>query len=300
MSAGANLNSGLRENAVADAARERRFSESAGVMKTLSWPQTGQQLARLPQIRLFACFNLPFVISDSGGAETCERSGQVSKIMRNVKGAAGRLCLGAIIAASVAILPGMALEAEENIVLTPEEKAEKESRKACKIEICDIFRSRKTHGDKIACHIRKSWREKAIKEMVTGGKIGWRWGKVRCNFDLNLSQGELQKAVVESEYTLKILPHTINCKVDRKKNGETYDISVGIAPEVKFHDGKAVEGRMNWGEIKAPLLVKGLIWPGVKLDNKLNVIGGKMVKMVNGFMTRKCDQVADELPSLKK
>ena len=196
--------------------------------------------------------------------------------------------------------PALAKDAEEDIVLTPEEREEKESRKACKIQICNIFRYKQTSGDNISCHIRKTWREKAIKDMVTGGKIGWRWGKVKCNFDLKLSQSDLQKVVTLPQYTLKVPPHSISCKVDRKKNGEFHNITVGIAPVVKFKDGKAVEAHMNWGDVSAPLLFKGLIWPGVKLDNKLNIIGGKMVRMVNGFMTRKCDQVASELPGAKK
>jgi hypothetical protein len=186
------------------------------------------------------------------------------------------------------------------VVLTAEELAEKESRKACKIQICDIFRSRKTSGEQIACPIIKTWREEAIKDMVTGGKIGWRWGKVFCEFNLRLAQADLAKVVNEPSYELRVPTHTINCKVDRKKDGKMHKISVGIAPVVKFKNGKAIEAHMNWGKVEAPILFKSLIWPGVKLDNKVNVIGGKMVKMVNGFMTKKCDQVASELPSAQK
>jgi hypothetical protein len=220
----------------------------------------------------------------------------VKQSVKQVVVAATGLCV-ILSGAAVLALPVNASEGER--VLTPEELAEKESRKACKIQICDVFRSKKTSGDKIACNINKSWREEDIKEMVTGGKIGWRWGKVFCNFDLNLDQADLAKTVNASEHELKVPSHTINCKVDRKKDGEMHEISVGIAPVVKFKDGKAVEGRMNWGEVKAPVLFKSLIWPGVKLDNQVNVIGKKMVEMVNGFMTKKCDQVKDELPSSK-
>ncbi len=189
--------------------------------------------------------------------------------------------------------------ADEAIVLTKEELAEKESRKACKIQICSVFRSKKVMGDQISCHIKKSMREEAVKDMVTGGKIGWRWGKIYCEFDLKLAQADLASVVTKGEYELKIKPHTINCKVDRKKDNLWHKISVGIAPQVKFKDGKAVEGRMNWGSVEAPIIFKSLIWPGVKLDNQVNIIGGKMVKMVNGFMTKKCDQVASELTGVK-
>ena len=206
----------------------------------------------------------------------------------------------ALVLMTVAIAPGKSMAADkEVIVLTKEELAEKESRKACKIQICSVFRSKKVSGEQISCHIKKSMREKAIKEMVTGGKIGWRWGKMYCEFDLKLAQKDLASAVNEGEFELKIAPHTINCKVDRKKDNKWHKISVGIAPQVKFKGGKAVEGRMNWGSVEAPILFKSLIWPGVKLDNQVNIIGGKMVKMVNGFLTKKCDQVASDLPGAK-
>ena len=217
------------------------------------------------------------------------------KIMSHMRGTA--LALG-LMAAIFAPTPSMAGDKEE-IVLTKEELAEKESRKACKIQICSVFRSKKVSGEQISCHIKKSMREKAIKEMVTGGKIGWRWGKMYCEFDLKLAQADLASVVNEGEFELKIAPHTINCKVDRKKDNQWHKISVGIAPQVKFKDGKAVEGRMNWGSVEAPIIFKSLIWPGVKLDNQVNLIGGKMVKMVNGFMTKKCDQVASHLPAAK-
>ncbi len=204
----------------------------------------------------------------------------------------------ALLAVSFAPTPLMAGD-KEKIVLTPEELAEKESRKACKIKICSVFRSKKVSGERISCPIKKSMREKAIKEMVTGGKIGWRWGKMYCQFDLNLAQADLASAVTKGEFDLKIAPHTIRCKVDRKKDNLWHEISVGIAPNVKCKGGNAIEGRMNWGSVEAPILFKSLIWPGVKLDNQVNFRGGKIVKIVNGFMTKKCDQVASELPAVK-
>jgi len=204
----------------------------------------------------------------------------------------------ALAAGSFGSIEAWALD-ETKIVMTPQEKAEKESRKACKIKICDIFRSKKTSGEQISCPIVKSWREAAIKDMIAGGKIGWRWGGVHCTFDLKLSQGDLQKVVVEGKYELKVPSHTIHCDVDRKKDGKVHKVSISIAPVVEFENGKAVKARMNWGKVEAPLLFKGLIWPGVKIDNATNVIGGKMVKMVNGFMKERCDQVASELPSAK-
>ncbi len=55
-------------------------------------------------------------------------------------------------------------------VLTPEELAEKEARKACKKKICDIIATRDSVGEDIACDIVKTWREEDIVKML-GGRI---------------------------------------------------------------------------------------------------------------------------------
>jgi hypothetical protein len=211
-----------------------------------------------------------------------------------VAGVAAALTGIGIVLASSGV--ALAVTDDKGREMTPAEVAEKESRKACKVQICSIFRSKQTSGEKVACDIQKSWREDDIKDMVAGGKIGWRWGNMVCKFNLDLTQAELADAVAKPDYDLKVKPHTINCEVAGKDGAEGHTITVGIAPEVKFKDGKATEGRMNWGDIEAPVLVKGIVWPGVKLDNQVNFVGGKLVRLVNDFMTKKCDEVKDQLP----
>ena len=70
---------------------------------------------------------------------------------------------------------------------TPEEKAEKEARKACKKKICDILATRDPAGDDVACDIVKTWREEDITKML-GGKIDWPWGKAVCQSKLELKR----------------------------------------------------------------------------------------------------------------
>ena len=69
-----------------------------------------------------------------------------------------------------------------------------------------------------------------------------------------------------------------------------------MTPEVTFEGGKALSARINWGAIDAPLLAYSVIWPGAKLDNSLNVLGGRVVKMTNEFMGKKCAALQDVLP----
>ncbi len=83
--------------------------------------------------------------------------------------------------------------------LTPEEKAEKEARKACKIEICDVLATKDPAGPDISCDIVKTWRAAAITKML-GGKFDWPWGKAVCQSKLVIKREVLAKAMSEASY----------------------------------------------------------------------------------------------------
>jgi hypothetical protein len=83
--------------------------------------------------------------------------------------------------------------------LTPEEQAEKEARKACKIEICDVLATKEPAGPEISCDIVKTWREAAITKML-GGQFDWPWGKAVCQSKLVVQREVLAKAMSEASY----------------------------------------------------------------------------------------------------
>jgi hypothetical protein len=177
--------------------------------------------------------------------------------------------------------------------LTPEEKAEKEARKACKVEICGILVSKDPNGANVSCDIVKTWREAAITKML-GNKIDWPWGKAVCQSKLDLKREALAKAMSEPKYEVTLPVQKLRCTLAQKKEGEPYAIDVSIAPKVTFENGKAVEAHLNWGEASAPMLVYALIYAGTGLDNQTNVLGPEVVRMVNEFTTKKCAEVKSE------
>ncbi|MDA7946450.1 MAG: hypothetical protein MPJ78_03130 [Hyphomicrobiaceae bacterium] len=181
-------------------------------------------------------------------------------------------------------------------VLTPAEKAEKAQRRVCKVQICSILSTKDPQGADIDCPIVKTWREEDIENMLSGGKLDWPWGKARCTTQLKLKRSTLAAAASPRSSTAKLDTHRIACSLDLKSDGETYDITVEITPEVTFKDGKATSGRLNWGSIDAPMLAYSVIWPSAKLDNSLNALEGPLVEMVNEFMGKKCREVKDQLP----
>ena len=181
-------------------------------------------------------------------------------------------------------------------ILTPEEKAEKAQRRICKVQICSIFSTKDPQGANIDCPIVKTWREEDIEEILSGGKLDWPWGKARCTTQLKLNRATLAAAASAYGTTAKLVKHTITCSLDLKSDRESYDVRVDITPEVTFAGGKATGARINWGAIDAPMLAYSVIWPGAKLDNSLNILGGQVVKMTNEFMGKKCAAVKDALP----
>jgi hypothetical protein len=180
--------------------------------------------------------------------------------------------------------------------LTPEEAAEKEARKACKKRICDIIATRDPNGEDVACDIVKTWREEDIVKML-GGKLSWPWGKAVCQSKLELKRRPLALAMSEASHEIVMPVQKVRCTLAQKADGEPYTVEVTLAPKVKFENGKATEASINWGEATAPLLIYPLIYAGTGLDNKTNVLGPEVVRMVNEFVTRKCTEIKAEAPA---
>lgn len=181
-------------------------------------------------------------------------------------------------------------------VLTPEEKAQKEARKACKAEICNIFATADPTGNDVSCAIVKTWREEDITKLL-GGKVDWPYGKAVCRSQLELERAPLARAMSEPSQDVKVKKQTVRCTLDRKGQGEPYVIEINLSPAVHFEKGKAVKASINWGETKAPPFLYPLLYAGTGLDNQSNFLGPEVVKMVNEFTTRKCAQHRAEAPN---
>ena len=106
---------------------------------------------------------------------------------------------------------GTSIPVEE---LTPAEKAEREARKDCKIEICSAFHNRKP-GPDIACDVLKSWRKEQLDKMVAKAKVSWPWGAVQCTAKIKLTREQLIKGMTEPKYEAALDKHEVACVVDR-------------------------------------------------------------------------------------
>lgn len=176
--------------------------------------------------------------------------------------------------------------------LTPEEIAEKEARKGCKVKICSAFLLKKP-GEDVSCNVVKSWRKSQLDAMVKKARVSWPWGPVKCSADLKLPRDQMIKAMDEPTFALKLEKHTVSCVVQREK--EPAKINFSFAPEVKFKDGKAVKASLNWGKIEAPTLIKGAMWTATATDNTFNVLQSTLVEDINKFVGEKCMAIKSEL-----
>jgi hypothetical protein len=206
------------------------------------------------------------------------------------------LAPGALAAADSGTQPPAEQGAPAKRQLTPEEAAEKEARKECKKKICDIVATRDPNGEDVSCDIVKTWREEDIVKML-GNKVSWPWGKAVCQSKLELERKSLALAMSEASHEIVMPVQKLRCTLAQKAEGEPYTVEVSLAPKVKFENGKAIEASINWGEATAPLLIYPLIYAGSGIDNKTNVLGPEVVRMVNEFATKKCTEVKAEAPA---
>jgi len=201
------------------------------------------------------------------------------------------LCLDSAADASDTTLNEIADKpAKKKRTLTPQEKAEKASRRACKVNICKALAGEGPPDGEITCDIVKTWREEDIEEMV-GSRVSWTWGDARCESKLSLDRKMLRDAMTKRKITVALPAQTVTCRLGRKKQEEPYKVVVDLAPEVTFKNGKATDAELNWGQVDAPLAIYPLIYSGTGLDNQTNVLGPEVVKLVNHFTGKKCAEV---------
>jgi len=179
-------------------------------------------------------------------------------------------------------------------VLTLEEKAEKEARKACQIQICDILATKEQIGPDVACDIGWTWRADEITEALDD-HVEWPWGKVVCQSKIRLQRAPLAKAMSEPSYELAMETQTVRCTLYQNE-GKPIVIELALAPKVMFMGTEATKGQVNWGDVSAPAAIYPLLYLVTNLDNSTNFLGSEVVHQINKFIHKDCDAVKDELP----
>jgi hypothetical protein len=213
----------------------------------------------------------------------------------------GRIILLALFVAGLAnpVIPAPAASAQDkkadaatlssDVNLTPEEQAERDGRKACKVAICDAFHNRKPGAD-IACAITKSMRKEQLTKIVSKAKVSWPWGRVVCKTDVKASRDMLIKAMTEAKAEAQFEMHKITCTVERDKESPS-EITAELSPKITFENGKATKASLQWGKVEGPTVIKGAMWTATAADNTIGVLQSMIVEDVNDFVDKKCEEV---------
>jgi hypothetical protein len=175
---------------------------------------------------------------------------------------------------------------------TPEEKAERETRRQCAIAACSTLRNKRPATGDLTCSVRKTWRKETLNKIMNKGKVSWPWGNARCAGELKIDRAVLVQAMSGPEFEAKFDKHELKCELDLEK--DKYTVKLQLTPKVTFKDGKAVKATMNWGDIEAPTLAKTALWSLTAADNQIGVLQGTIVEDINEFIGGKCDEVKSE------
>jgi hypothetical protein len=180
--------------------------------------------------------------------------------------------------AFAAVSPATALEPEPG-----EEKAIK----ACEQRLCTMVLGRKPEGADLSCDVAKTWDRDTLKKGESSS-VSWGFGDARCQIDLNVSRADVIGALTKPSHTIDIPEHQVQCVVER--DGKPSPIVAKLAPKLVFKKGKADKIWINLKDIDGPKAITSTVWMAAELEDKLGLFHGSMLKSVNKFLHKRCDQ----------
>jgi hypothetical protein len=165
---------------------------------------------------------------------------------------------------------------------------EKERLKKCEKSLCQVLVAKKPASGDLQCPLSKVWSRKTMKE-GSANKLRWGFGAAKCEVDLKVPRDMIVGALSAAEIKVTIPSHTVECEVERESSVDKAQIT--LAPIIEFKDGKAKKIWINVTEIKAPGVVKGVVWSAAQLEDTVGVFQRRMIKSVNKFITEECPKV---------
>jgi len=165
---------------------------------------------------------------------------------------------------------------------------EKERIKSCEQSLCRLVVAKKPANGDLQCPLSKVWSRKTMKE-GSAKKLRWGFGAAKCEVDLRVPREMIVGALSAAEIKVTLPAHIVNCEVERESSIDKAQIT--LAPIVEFKDGKAKKIWVNVTDIKAPGVIKGVVWSAAQLEDTVGVFHRRMVKSVNKFIADQCPKV---------
>ncbi len=166
---------------------------------------------------------------------------------------------------------------------TPEEQAETDNRKACKIKVCKVFASKKIEGEDVSCDLVKTVHKEDIEKKYLGGKISWPFGKAQCTTSVKLSRAMLVKGVTTDGFEGTIGKTDVSCNLYTSDGKDKHVVTFSLAPKIKWKGGKAETVALNITNIGGTALAKTGVWTIAKANNYFGVLDSPVKEKFNGF-----------------
>lgn len=165
---------------------------------------------------------------------------------------------------------------------------EKDKIKACEKSLCRLIVAKKPVTGDLQCSLSKVWSRKSMKE-GSANKIRWGFGAAKCEVDLKVPREMIVGALSAAEIKVTLPDHTVDCDVERE--GSVDKARVTLAPIIEFKNGKAKKIWVNVTDIKAPGVIKGVVWSAAQLEDSVGIFHRRMIKAVNKFINEQCPKV---------
>jgi hypothetical protein len=165
---------------------------------------------------------------------------------------------------------------------------EKEKIKACEKSLCSLIVAKKPVTGNLQCPLSKAWSQKTMKEGAAK-KMNWGFGAAKCEVDLQVPRQVIVGALSAAEIKVTLPDHVVNCEVERE--GSIDKARITLAPIIEFKDGKAKKIWVNVTDIKAPGMIKGVVWSAAQLQDSVGIFHRRMIRAVNKFIGEQCPKV---------
>lgn len=186
--------------------------------------------------------------------------------------------LGAL-ALAPALSPAHALSAKDR---------EKAQLLACEEKLCRQILDKKPPKGRLRCNLDKTWGKKDIKKGAKSKSISWGFGDAQCSVKLNISRRHIVKALTSPKYEFSVRRHNVKCMVETSQG--TKPLTASLAPKLKFKDGRVKKIWIKLKNIDGPEPLSSFVWTTAKLEDALGIFHSEMVRQVNKFVHRKCNQ----------
>ena len=202
--------------------------------------------------------------------------------------------LNAMIAVAIAISagarPAQAQDAGAGVSpeLTARMAAEKDARRACKVDICKAIATPSTGP--IKCEVTKTWLKREIIARIVGGSYVWGYGNMQCTLSLDLDRAELAKTTGDGASKATFAEQKVVCKVDDADaaKGMAFEVKMSGTPAVTLEKGDAKSVDLQSVKTEGSSVASAAVSSIMAIDKVSGLISRAAATEMNDFVYVKC------------